>query len=49
MRRRIPCPVVQGLEDDLTGEAGAGEPYFLYQDVGPIFGDKEFLTTALGE
>ena len=46
MRRRIPYPVVQGLEVDLADETGPGEPNFLYKDVGPIVGHKEFLTKA---
>ena len=40
---------MQGFKDGPADETYAGESYFLNQDVGPSIGDKEPLTTVLGE
>ena len=40
---------MQGFKNGPADETYAGEPYFLNQDVGPIFGYKEPLTIVLGK
>ena len=37
------------MKNGPANETYAGEPYFLYQDGGPILGYKEPLTFALGK